>query len=56
MLAGTLGTLLSVLMFGFSSNYEMAVLARFLWGLLNGNIGVAKSYIGEVCPRPLAVV
>ena len=31
-----------------SSSYWMAVFARFLWGLLNGNIGVAKSYIGEV--------
>ena len=32
-----------------SPNYAWAVAARFMWGLLNGNIGVAKSYLSEVC-------
>jgi hypothetical protein len=31
-----------------SMSFWMAVFARFLWGLLNGNIGVAKTYVGEV--------
>jgi hypothetical protein len=25
----------------------MAVAARFMWGALNGNIGVAKAYLAE---------
>jgi hypothetical protein len=33
----------------YSSSFWMAVLARFLWGLLNGNLGVAKCYVSEVC-------
>ena len=31
-----------------SITFSMAVAARFLWGFLNGNIGVAKSYLSEV--------
>lgn len=27
----------------------MAVASRFMWGLLNGNIGVAKTYLAEIC-------
>jgi len=26
----------------------MAVISRFLWGFLNGNIGVSKTYMGEI--------
>lgn len=48
MLCGLVGTLLSISMFGFSVAYPMAVTARFLWGFLNGNIGVAKSYLSEI--------
>ena len=48
MLIGLCGTLFSVTMFGFSTSFAMAVLSRFLWGLLNGNIGVAKCYLAEV--------
>ena len=36
------------LFFGFSQNMTWAVSARFLWGTLNGNVGVAKTYISEV--------
>jgi MFS family permease len=27
----------------------MAVVARFLWGALNGNIAIAKTYLSEIC-------
>lgn len=27
--------------------HSMAVAARFMWGALNGNIGVAKAYLAE---------
>ena len=48
MIAGLIGTFISIMMFGFSTSFAMAVLSRFLWGLLNGNLGVAKCYIAEV--------
>eukprot|EP01034_Spumella_vulgaris_P024616 gene24616-30984_t len=49
LLAGLFGTALSSLCFGFSPNFWFAVAARFMWGILNGNIGVAKTYLAEVC-------
>lgn len=49
MLTGLVFTILSELLFGFSQNFAWAVTARFLWGLLNGNLGIAKTYISEVC-------
>ena len=51
LIAGLIGTLLSITMFGFSTSFTMAVTSRFLWGLLNGNLGVAKCYLGEVISR-----
>ena len=45
---GMLGTLATELLFGFSQNFAWAIAARFLWGFLNGNLGVAKTYISEV--------
>ena len=48
MLVGLFFTLIMELLFGFSQNFAWAVCARFLWGLLNGNLGVAKTYISEV--------
>lgn len=49
LLCGICGTLLSVCLFGFSTSFAMANTARFMWGLLNGNIGVAKTYMSEIC-------
>ena len=48
MLLGLCGTISMELLFGFSQNFGWAVAARFMWGLLNGNIGVGKTYISEV--------
>lgn len=48
LLFGVLATVATELLFGFSQNFVWAILARLLWGLLNGNIGVAKTYISEV--------
>ena len=48
MLLGLMFTISTELLFGFSQNFAWAVSARFLWGLLNGNLGVAKTYISEV--------
>lgn len=49
LLVGMLGTCGSVACFGFSSSFAQALLSRFAWGLLNGNIGVAKTYMSEIC-------
>jgi hypothetical protein len=38
----------SLINLSHSSSFRGAVVARFLWGMLNGNIGVAKTYITEV--------
>ena len=39
LLAGLFFTTLSVLCFGFAPTFTFAIIARFSWGLLNGNIG-----------------
>lgn len=48
-LMGVCSTIALELLFGFSQNMVWAVIARALWGCLNGNIGVSKTYISEVC-------
>jgi MFS family permease len=48
MLVGLLGTVLSMCLFAFAVSFEMACTARFLWGALNGNIGVGKTYLSEI--------
>jgi MFS family permease len=45
---GLLGTLVSLLLLGFSRSFGFAVFARFLNGFLNGNIGVVKAYLTEI--------
>lgn len=49
LLCGLFGTSMSLLMFGFSRNYYMALFARSLSGALNGNIAVLRTVIGEIC-------
>ena len=48
MLLGICGTIFTELLFGFSQNFGWAIAGRFLWGLLNGNLGVVKTYLSEV--------
>ncbi|OBA19220.1 MFS general substrate transporter [Metschnikowia bicuspidata var. bicuspidata NRRL YB-4993] len=49
LLCGLFGTSISLLLFGFSTNYYMALFARSLAGVLNGNIAVLRTAIGEIC-------
>ncbi|KAI1825326.1 MFS general substrate transporter [Xylaria intraflava] len=49
-LTGLAGTALSVLVFGFAPNLTVALLARALGGLLNGNMGVLQSTLAELVP------
>ncbi|EFY98401.2 MFS transporter [Metarhizium robertsii] len=48
LLLGLLGTALSVLVFGFAPNLPVALFARALGGLLNGNIGVLQTTVAEL--------
>lgn len=47
-LCGLCGTFISGFCFAFSPTFMVAVCMRFLWGLLNGNIGVCKTYMSEI--------
>ncbi|KAJ0753574.1 putative MFS transporter superfamily [Helianthus annuus] len=37
--------------FGFSFNYWMAIITRFLLGFLNGILGTIKAYACEIFPQ-----
>lgn len=52
LLLGCLGTVLSLLTVGFSTNFWIALLGRALGGLLNGNIGVIQTMVGELVTLP----
>ena len=45
---GLAGTLISMLMFGFAKSLPVALLARALGGVLNGNIGVIQTTVAEL--------
>ncbi|KAF2009516.1 MFS general substrate transporter [Aaosphaeria arxii CBS 175.79] len=45
---GLLGTMLSMLGFGFSHSFPMAVVFRCLGGTLNGNIGTMRTMVSEI--------
>ncbi|OAA61467.1 Major facilitator superfamily domain, general substrate transporter [Cordyceps fumosorosea ARSEF 2679] len=48
LLSGLAGTALSVLIFGFAPSLPVALFARALGGLLNGNIGVLQTTVAEL--------
>lgn len=48
LLTGLAGTGISMIVFGFAPNLPVALVARALGGLLNGNIGVLQSTVAEV--------
>lgn len=48
LLIGMFGTVISMLCFGLSKTFWGLVISRSLTGLLNGNIGVMKSVMGEL--------
>ncbi|KAL9655125.1 hypothetical protein ABK040_008904 [Willaertia magna] len=45
---GVTGGSIACFLFGFSYYYWLAIISRFTFGLLNGNIGVVKSYLSEI--------
>ena len=48
LLIGMCGIIGSEIFFAFSQTFAWALAARFLWGALNGNIGIGKTYISDV--------
>lgn len=48
LLTGMGGTGLSVILFGFAPSLPVALLARALGGILNGNMGVLQTTVGEL--------
>ncbi|KAL9001160.1 MAG: hypothetical protein Q9169_000343 [Polycauliona sp. 2 TL-2023] len=48
LMVGLIGTLLSMLVFGFATSLPVALLARALGGALNGNIGVLQTTVAEI--------
>lgn len=48
LIIGLIGSTLSLLVLGFSRNYYWALTARAMMGLLNGNVAVIRTMIGEV--------
>ncbi|KAI5463270.1 major facilitator superfamily domain-containing protein [Mariannaea sp. PMI_226] len=52
LMIGCLGTMLSMIMVGIASNFWVALLGRALGGMLNGNIGVIQTMVGEIVTRP----
>lgn len=52
LLIGTGGTLLSLLIVGFADTFWTALSGRIVGGLLNGNIGVIQSMVGELTTNP----
>ncbi|KAJ9053357.1 hypothetical protein DSO57_1024873 [Entomophthora muscae] len=48
---GLLGTSISLFMFGLSTSLPWALATRFMGGILNGNVGVIKSMVGEMTDR-----
>ncbi|EKG20060.1 Major facilitator superfamily [Macrophomina phaseolina MS6] len=52
LLLGCAGTLLSLLVVGFATNFWIALVGRALGGFLNGNIGVIQTMVGELVHKP----
>ncbi|MES1913531.1 MAG: hypothetical protein MHM6MM_005721 [Cercozoa sp. M6MM] len=51
LLIGLFGNMATLPIFGFSSTLTMAILTRLLCGLVNGNVGIVRTYLGEVLHR-----
>lgn len=51
-LFGLAGVALSSLIFGFAKRYWVALLARVVGGLLNGNIAVMQTMVAEMVKKP----
>ena len=44
-----IGVIIFINIFGLADNFWLAFFSRAMWGFLNGNLGIAKTYISEIC-------
>lgn len=51
LLVGSFGAIFSALVFGLSSNLPMAIAARVCAGILNPNLGVLQTFVGELVSK-----
>ena len=51
LLLGSLGATVSTLLFAFSSSLPMAIAARACAGLANPNLGVVRTFVGELVKK-----
>ncbi|KAF2186390.1 MFS general substrate transporter [Zopfia rhizophila CBS 207.26] len=49
-LVGLCNTMITMLIWGFSTSLPMAITARALMGLGNGNVGILRTTVAELCP------
>jgi MFS family permease len=49
-LIGLLNTMITSLMWGFSTSLPVAVAVRFFLGATNGNVGIIRTMVAEMCP------
>ncbi|KAI8629537.1 MFS transporter [Xylariaceae sp. FL1651] len=52
LIVGCVGTMLSMVVVGFATNIWVALFGRAFGGLLNGNIGVIQTMVGELVTKP----
>jgi MFS family permease len=52
LLGAPVGTMLSMIIVGFATNFYVALAGRAIGGLLNGNIGVIQTMVGELATKP----
>lgn len=52
MIMGCCGTMISLLMVGFSKSFGFALAGRAIGGVLNGNVGVIQTMVGEIVKNP----
>ncbi|KFA60228.1 hypothetical protein S40285_07729 [Stachybotrys chlorohalonatus IBT 40285] len=52
LMIGCVGTMLSMVVVGFASNIWIALAGRAFGGLLNGNVGVIQTMVGELVTKP----
>jgi len=48
LIMGLVGTMLSMLIFGFAKSFPVALVARAVGGALNGNVGVIQTTVAEL--------
>lgn len=51
LLIGSVGAMFSAIFFGFSISLPWAIVARTFAGLLNPNLGVVQTFVGELVPK-----